>query len=165
MTIAYHRISPFFLCIFLFQHCIKPQDFPIEPEIRFESISKSVMKQKSLGEDSISITFSFQDGDGDLSSLNGEPNIFIRDSRDNFEKSSYQIPYIEEQGANNGIAGTITILLPNTCCLYIGSSQDTIACQYVPIFYDTLSYLIFIIDRGGHESNQIETPPIRLICK
>ena len=122
------------------------------------------MKQTPLGSDSLQITFNFTDGDGDLGS-NGEPNIYIKDGRDGFENPSYQIPYIEQQGAGNGISGAITILVPNTCCIYVSPAQDTTACEYVPILYDTLTYLISIKDRAGHESNQIETPPIGLICK
>lgn len=151
------------LCI-TFQSCISSPHFPDEPAIEFYSLSKTTMKQTPLGSDSILITFNFTDGDGDLGS-NGEPNIYIIDGRDGFNKPSYQIPYIEKQGAGNGISGTISILVPNTCCIYISPAQDTTACQYVPIPYDTLTYLISIEDRAGHVSNQIETPPIGLICK
>lgn len=151
------------ICI-IFQNCISPPYFPDEPVIEFDSLSKTTMKQTPLGSDSILIKFNFTDGDGDLGS-NGEPNIFIIDGRDGFNKPPYQIPYIEKLGAGNGISGTIAILVPNTCCIHISPDQDTSACQYVPISYDTLTYLISIKDRAGHESNQIETPPIGLICK
>ncbi len=148
----------------LFQGCISSPNFPDEPVIEFKSLSKTTMKQTPLGADSILIAFNFTDDDGDLGS-DDEPNIYIKDGRDGFEIPSYQIPYIEKQGAGNGISGTIKILIPNTCCIYISPTQDTTTCQYVPVFYDTLTYLISIKDRAGHLSNQIETPPIGLICK
>jgi hypothetical protein len=149
----------------LLQHCVDAPNYPDEPFIEFASLSKTTMKQTPLGTDSILISFNFTDGDGDLGSQNGEPNIFIKDGRDGFNKPPYQIPYIEKSGAGNGISGVISILVPNTCCFHIGSMQDTTACQYVPISFDTLTYLISIKDRAGNESNQIETPPIGLICK
>lgn len=155
-------------CLFadlFFQQCASRPDYPDEPLIEFVSLSKNLMKQSALGADSIQVSFSFTDGDGDLGDDSGEPNIFIVDSRDGFSKPSYRIPRIEQQGAGNGISGVITLVLPTTCCIHVNASNDTTACQYVPVPMDTLTYLISITDRAGHESNRIETPPIGLICK
>ncbi len=149
----------------LFQFCVQPPDYPDEPVIEFMSLSKNVMKQTPLGPDSILISFNFTDGNGDLGSVNGEPNIFIKDGRDGFDKPPYQIPFIPPQGAGNGISGMISIVVPTTCCIYIDPNGFPLACDDVPIPFDTLTYLISIKDQAGHESNQIETPPIGLICK
>lgn len=158
-------ISIFVIAVLLLQYCVKPPNYPNEPVIEFAAMSKTTMLQTPLGPDSILISFSFTDGDGDLGSQNGEPNIFIKDGRDSFDKPAYQIPYIEPQGAGNGISGTIYIVVPTTCCIYIDPNGIPRACADVPIPFDTLTYLISIKDRAGHESNQIETPPIELICK
>lgn len=149
----------------LFQFCVQPPDYPDEPVIEFVSLSKTTMKQTPLGPDSILISFNFTDGDGNLGSKNGEPNIFIKDGRDGFDKPPYQIPFIPPQGAGNGISGMISIVVPNTYCIYIDPSGVPLACEDVPVAYDTLTYLISIKDQAGNESNQIETPPIGLICK
>ncbi|MCB0527150.1 MAG: hypothetical protein R2791_03560 [Saprospiraceae bacterium] len=149
----------------LFQFCVQPPDYPDEPVIEFVSISKNIMQQTPLGPDSILISFNFTDGNGDLGSVSGEPNIFIKDGRDGFDKPPYQIPYIPPQGAGNGISGVISIVVPNTCCIYVDDNGFPLACADVPVPFDTLTYLISIRDQAGHESNQIETPPIGLICK
>jgi len=150
---------------FTLQNCVKPPDYPNEPVIEFMSLSKTTMLQTPLGQDSILISFNFTDGDGNLGSQNGEPNIFIKDGRDNFDKPAYQIPYIEPQGAGNGISGMISIVVPTTCCIYTDANGFKYSCETVPINFDTLTFLISIKDRSGNESNQIETPPIGLICK
>jgi hypothetical protein len=158
-------LSVFALAILALQNCVKPPDYPDEPVIEFLSMSKTTMLQTPLGPDSVLISFNFTDGDGDLGSQNDEPNIFIKDGRDDFDKPPYQIPYIEPQGAGNGISGTISIVVPTTCCIYTDASGFKYSCETVPVQFDTLTYIISIKDRAGHESNEIETPPIGLICK
>lgn len=153
------------LAVWSLQNCVKPPNYPNEPVIEFAAMSKNFMRQTPLGPDSILISFNFTDGNGDLGSRNGEPNIFIKDGRDSFDKPPYQIPYIEPQGAGNGISGTIYIVVPTTCCIYIDSNGIPRACADVPIPFDTLTFLISIKDRAGNLSNEIETPPIGLICK
>ncbi|TNE61977.1 MAG: hypothetical protein EP344_05475 [Bacteroidetes bacterium] len=144
--------------------CVKPPDYPIEPVITFESLSKDIMFQSTFGQDSVVITFSFTDGDGDLGFKDDQENIFIIDGRDSFQKPSYRIPYIEQQGAGNGISGEISIVVPTTCCIYPPPLPpcDTIN---APQQLDTVFYLIQIQDQAGHLSNQIQTAPITLICR
>jgi hypothetical protein len=148
-------------------YCVQPPNYPIEPEIEFLSLSKDVMYQTKFGQDSVLIRFSFTDGDGDLGFSDTTASIFIVDGRDNFSKPSYRIPYIEEEGAGNGISGEISILVPTTCCIYPVSTGippcDT--SMSAPQFIDTVFYKIQIKDRAGHLSNTIETAPISLICK
>ncbi len=153
----------------LFQFCVKPPNYPNEPIIEFTSLSKNVMRQSQLGPDSLVVTISFTDGDGDLGSQNNEPNIYILDGRDSFPKDPYAIPYIELQGAGNGISGTISFVLPTTCCIYPDLNGikfppcDT--SKNAPQNLDTVFYSIYIKDRAGHVSNTIETGPITLICR
>lgn len=151
--------------LLVFQFCVKPPDYPDEPVITFESLSKTTMLQSTYGQDSVVITFSYTDGDGDLGFLDdGEESIFIVDGRDTFQKPSYRIPYIEQQGAGNGISGEICIVVPTTCCIY---SDLFLPCDTLnpPQQIDTVFYWIRIKDRAGHLSNEIQTDPITLICK
>lgn len=148
----------------VFQFCVKPPDYPDEPVIDFKTLSKNTMYQATFGQDSVVITFSFTDGDGDLGFQDDQSSIFIVDGRDSFSKPPYRIPYIEQQGAGNGISGEISIVVPTTCCIY---PPPLPPCDTVnpPQLLDTVFYWIQIKDRAGHLSNQIETAPITLICK
>jgi hypothetical protein len=85
----------------VFQFCVKPPDYPDEPVIDFKTLSKNTMYQATFGQDSVVITFSFTDGDGDLGFQDDQSSIFIVDGRDSFSKPPYRIPYIEQQGAGN----------------------------------------------------------------
>ncbi len=146
--------------------CVQPPDYPIEPVIEFISLSKNTMRQTPLGQDSILITIGFTDGDGDLGFQSDEPSIFITDGRDSFAKPPYRLPYIDQQGAGNGISGEISILLPTTCCIYTDPLTGfKLSCENVPVKQDSVFYYIRIRDRAGHYSNQIATPKIRLICR
>ncbi|HRI58874.1 MAG TPA: hypothetical protein PK228_04105 [Saprospiraceae bacterium] len=153
----------------LFQFCVQPPNYPDEPVIEFVSLSKNVMRQTKLGPDTVLVMFNFTDGDGDLGSQDNEPNIFIEDGRDSFLKDPYAIPYIEPQGAGNGISGMITIALPTTCCIYPDINGikfppcDT--SKNAPQQLDTVFYRIYIKDRAGNVSNKITTDPITLICR
>lgn len=147
--------------------CVRPPDYPIEPQIKFTSLSKNTMRQGQLGtEDSLFVTFSFTDGDGDLGTADSNKdtskilNIFLTDKRDNKPAERFRIPYIPEQGAGNGISGDIRLLLFTTCCNVLPPCE---ASTTKPI--DTLVYEIYIKDRAGHESNRIQTAPIYLQCK
>jgi hypothetical protein len=151
---------------FLHPSCVQPPNYPIEPVIEFLSLSKDTIWQTRFGPDSVVITFSFTDGDGDLGFSDSTAGIFIVDGRDTFEKPSYRIPYIEQQGAGNGISGEISIVLPTTCCIYPPNTRppcDTTA--NAPQLFDTVFYLISIKDRAGRLSNEIATAPIFLRCK
>lgn len=146
--------------------CVEPPDYPIEPVIEFISFSKNTLRQTPLGADSVIINIGFTDGDGDLGFQNTEPSIFIIDGRDSFSKPSYRIPYIDQQGAGNGISGEISILLPTTCCIYTDPLTGfKLSCENVPVPFDSVFYYIQIRDRAGHYSNQIATPKLRLICR
>jgi hypothetical protein len=152
--------------IWQLQSCANPPEYSDTPSIEFMSLSKNQMSQSLFGNDTVAISFSFTDGDGDISFSDTTGNIFIVDARDNFSKPSYRIPTIDEQGAGNGISGIITISVPTTCCIYPPNTAlpcDT--AQSVPQTFDTLSYRIRIMDRARNMSNEIEAGPILLRCK
>ena len=152
------------LILAAFVMCISPPDYPIEPQIEFLGLSKNTMRQGVLGiEDSLFLTFSFTDGDGDLGNLGqakDSVNIFLTDKRTNQPSERFRIPYVPEQGAGNGISGDMRLLLFTTCCNVLPPCE---ASTTKPI--DTLVYEIYIKDRAGHESNRILTAPIYFQCK
>jgi hypothetical protein len=146
--------------------CANPPDYSDTPAIEFVSLSKNTMLQTRFGSDTVALTFSFTDGDGDISFSDTTANIFIVDARDNFSKPSYRIPRIDEQGVGNGISGTISISVPTTCCIYPPNTAppcDT--SSFAPEILDTLTYRIQIMDRARNMSNEIITQPIYLVCK
>ena len=96
---------PFFI-IALIISCTKPPDYPIEPIIEFERLSRNSMKQGFTNNDSIVVTVSFTDGDGDLGSNDSTIDIFVSDTRiPNAEPSPYKMPFVPVQGVGNGISG------------------------------------------------------------
>ncbi|WP_235295697.1 hypothetical protein [Portibacter marinus] len=145
--------------------CINAPDYPVEPEIEYIGISKNTLEQNSLNTDSLFLTFSFTDGDGDLGHQPDDTsrNIFIRDLRTGNFQDKFKSPYIPEEGIGNGITGDIELLLFTTCCLFPDPSIPPCSApdQY-PL--DTVIYEIFIKDRAGNESNRIQTEPIIIRC-
>ncbi|MDO8367358.1 MAG: hypothetical protein Q7T20_11205 [Saprospiraceae bacterium] len=153
----------------LFQYCVQPPDYANEPVIKYIGLSKDTIKQGTGNQDSIFVTFSFTDGDGDLGYPlpDATPSVFYRDSRDSFPKDPIQLPYVEPQGAGNGISGEITVKLRTVCCIFITPEGIPLACEDVQSFikFDTFSYFIKIRDRAGNESNEIRTETITLRCQ
>lgn len=154
--------------VLLIFSCVQPPDYPKEPVIQYIGLSKNLMNQGTGYQDSLFVTFSFTDGDGDLGYPETDPtaSVFFRDSRDSFFKPPLQLPYVEPQGAGNGISGEITVKLPTICCIFTTPEGIKLACEDVPntMLFDTFSYYIKIKDRAGHESNEIKTQIIQLKC-
>ncbi|MEL6924133.1 MAG: hypothetical protein AAFO94_08800 [Bacteroidota bacterium] len=151
-----------FLFGLLLYSCTKPPEYAIEPEIKFERLTKNNLLQGSGSEDSTLVTISFTDGDGDLGDRDSL-NLFISDGRTGFLENSFRIPFIPEQGASNGISGEISFALFTTCCIFdnpsippctVNNNQAT----------DEVVYRIYIVDRAGNKSNEVETSPIVLRC-
>ncbi len=148
--------------------CTKPPDYPDEPVIEFLRMTKTSMEQGALNNDSLTITISFTDGDGDIGNEDSENaqqiiSAFFTDTRTDYEFSpTFAIPHIPDQGAGNGISGEINMSIFTSCCLYPDATPPCTASSEYP--EDMLSYRIKIVDRAGNESNVIETPPITLLC-
>ncbi len=160
----YRLLFLFVVLTFIFG-CVEPPDYPVEPEIKFVSMSKQYLKQGSQNEDTLFVQFSFTDGDGDLGS-DGEqesPNVFLIDSRDGFEGNTYKLPMVPTEGAGNGISGTVDLKLYTSCCLFDdGTGPCGLSASKTQ---DTLYYTLYIEDRAGHKSNEIEVGPIYLLCE
>lgn len=146
-----------------FYSCADPPDYPDEPVIEFLTMSKDYMDQSSFLGDSMTITFGFTDGDGNLGSSPNDNflDVFLTDKRDGFLANQYRIPFIPEQGVGNGISGDITVIAYTSCCI----TEVFPPCFVTPsIPTDTLIYQIQIMDRDSNMSNIIETDPIILGC-
>ncbi len=161
MNMCYKSIL--FISLLFLGSCLKPPEYPVEPQISFLSYSRDMLIQNQFNTDSILITIAFTDGDGDIGQDGGGFDLYLTDTRDNFMPPAYRLPKVPEQGTGNGISGEISFVLYTTCCFF-PDGQDP--CTINPNFpEDTLSYLIYVKDRAGHQSNIIETPPIRLLCQ
>jgi hypothetical protein len=161
---------PFFIITIIFS-CTKPPDYPIEPVIKFERLSRNSMEQGFTNNDSIVVTISFTDGDGDLGNTDSTIDIFVKDTREEVidaDPSPFKMPFVPIQGVGNGISGEIAILNYTTCCLYPGgvySACDQTEPAILDFPTDTLIYEIYIVDRAGHESNRVLTDPVILQCR
>lgn len=144
-------------------HCLDAPNYPDEPYIEFLSVSKDTLLQGYFMEDSITIAFRFEDGDGDLGRESQDPanNVFFIDERTG-EVETYGIPAIPQEGAANGVEGEIRIVVFSTCCFYNDGENP---CEPHPtIAFDTIQYRIYILDRAQNKSNEILTTPIILRC-
>ncbi|MCB9284228.1 MAG: hypothetical protein H6563_09165 [Lewinellaceae bacterium] len=152
--------------------CTQPPDYPIEPVIEFQRLTKNTLIQGDGTEDETWVTISFTDGDGDIGffqegSNQVETDLFIRDLRLDVVTEKFTIPFIPELGTTNGISGEITFRMYTTCCIFPDWVPGQPApCDVSPDYpVDTVRYEIYIKDRAGHESNHIQTEPIYLLCQ
>lgn len=161
------KISLFsLLCGLLILACVNPPDYPNTPVIEYIGLSKPQVRQGNgvLANDTLSIMFSFTDGDGDLS-IEDSTDVFLYDSRIPDEIFQRKLPTIPEDGTGNGIRGEITINIQSgnlgICCI-----ENGFACPSNPQnAIDTFSYEIQIRDRAGNLSNRIRTETIDIICR
>lgn len=142
--------------------CTTTNDFSNIPRIEKIEISKTEVVQGSINNDSILLIIHFTDGDGDFGSDTQE-NIFIEDSRTKTLVSAYKAPKVPEQGSGNGIAGKIWVTVYSSCCITPQNPNcclDNFGCPP----FNELSYKVSIRDRGGNNSNSVQSPTIRLLC-
>ena len=154
----------FLISCFLLASCSKAPDFSDIPEISFLSLSKQSMVQSDLPTDTLFVTFSFKDGDGDLGTgPDGEFNVFLTDKRTGFLENKFRLPEIPQEGTANGIEGEIRLMLFTTCCIFSDSRPPCSTSVEEPT--NDLVYEIYIEDRAGNRSNVIETSLITLQCQ
>jgi hypothetical protein len=154
--------------VFFWTACSKAPEYPLEPQIQFKSITKSTMLQ-SLGNifrDSLALTISFTDGDGDLGTpdviTNRPSDAFVIDATTGDTAQFFTMPYVAPKGAAKGINGEMKFVINTSCC----DVPDAIKCIEKSVLYpsDTLNYKIIIVDRARNKSNELKLPPIVLIC-
>ncbi len=121
--------------------------FPIEPHIRLIQINHEEVKEF---QDTLEILLSYEDGDGDLGNLNPDiPGLVVKDGRLS-EPDSFHLQPLSPPGANVSIQGELLVRLPQLFLLGNGMIEST-------------RFKIKLLDQAGHESNEIETPQIKII--
>ena len=154
--------SLFVVLLITFAACVRPPDYPIEPRLEFLGLSKNTVLQ-GLTKDTLYLSVSFTDGDGDIGFQNNDSTLFVVDTRRNGARINdvQGLPSVPEQGAGNGITGEIRMRINGGCC-----TNTLVPCS-APFKYsrDTVVYEIYIKDRAGHESNRVKTPPIYILCQ
>lgn len=162
----------YLLPVLLLAACVKAPEFPNEPVITFESISKTSINQANadLPKDSIRIHLTFTDGDGDLGQ-NGSDSvqIILTDSRSNGRilaplQIPLSLPDIPTEGTGNGISGDIFIVFENEAQSVPCIANRRLFAQVPELPVDTVSYAIQISDRAGNLSNVVRTDLIDIIC-
>jgi hypothetical protein len=157
--------------------CVQgPPQYPIEPNIAFKSVSKDTL----LSGDSLTVTLTFTDGDGDIgtdlstspqfnsplcdlfsdSSVIKDPywSLILIDHRDSCPEARI-LPFVEPTGKFDDLSGEIDFYTSLLECKIAGCSGDPACVE------DKLVYTVLIKDRKGHLSNPVVTPPITIRCK
>jgi hypothetical protein len=133
------------------------------PSIKFIGMSKNLMIQGDLNQDSVLISLEFEDGDGDLSSgsESTKKDIFVIDKRTGLLSDQFKIPDIPDSNGE-AVSGSLTVRLFNTCCLFLNNIPP---CS-TPVQYpkDSIIYEIYIVDRAGNESNRVLSSKLYLQC-
>lgn len=164
MQIKYKYLIIILLGTTILACTIRPQ-FSDIPELTYTGLSANTMVQSSVLSDSIFLIFQFTDGDGDIGVADNQNDfdLIITDNRTGNVYDRYKTPFVPEQGASNGIEGTVQLKLYTTCCIF----DETIPpCSAPPEFpVDSLSLDIQMFDRAGNASNIITTEFITLLCE
>ncbi len=153
--------------VFIAVACIQRPEYPEQPVISYEGLSKRVIAQGSSSAlpDTLALLFSFTDGDGNLGYENDSLDIFLTDSRDGFVEN-LKLPVFPSQGTGNGISGEITVRVFNKpfniCCTYPNGQVPCTPSTIYPT--DTFSYGIQIRDRAGNFSNKVQSEVITILC-
>lgn len=155
--------------------CVSTPDYPAEPIIGFISLSKDVVDVGNSFTDSLTVTISFTDGDGNLggnqdinstcseqavceyesdTSCFNDPafDFFAIDLRD----SCYQfvtLPDIEPDGNVKAVSGEFEVTI-NVGCKCSGANCPD----------EKTAFQIVIRDRANNFSNVITTDSVRVIC-
>ena len=136
-----------FLSCFVFVSACKKKNKPTNtPVIAFVSISPSSAVEYV---NSITISFSYDDLDGDLGENNpNSTNLFITDSR-NSVTYNYRISQLAPDDASIHIRGNLNAVIKNTAITDNSSSQS-------------VTYSLYVKDRAGNTSNTITTSAITI---
>lgn len=145
------HILYFSLGILLIASCKKKEVEEPAPKpnlsIEFLSVSPSSVKEYS---DSLTITFSYEDMDGDLGENNPNvTNLFVTDSRNSVEYQ-YRVSQLAPDGANIHIKGKLNVVIKNTAITDGSSSQ-------------AVTYSLYMKDRAGNQSNTVTTTSVTVV--
>ena len=142
--------------------CVSPPEYPIEPVIEFVSMSKTTLQQGFQAEDTLSIVFSFTDGDGDIGTDENDLNLTLIDSRTGLEGQLYRVPTVPNPNEKYGISGEIILQVYSICCQHPTLNESCDVWADYPV--DELYYDIQMWDRAGNGSNIISTNVFQVIC-
>ena len=124
--------------------CEKEETLDEVPKLELISITPQSVVQF---EDSVVISLSYEDGDGDLGGFPADSvNLFVVDNRNNIP-FEFRIQEMVPGGKEVPIKGTLNVVLPN---LYLTgeSSQESV------------TFSIHAFDRAGNKSNVVSTPAV-----
>ncbi|OUJ72594.1 hypothetical protein [Hymenobacter crusticola] len=155
--------------------CITAPDYPDTPEISFKGITQQYFKTDDGEFDSVKVTITFRDGDGDLGlknedtnppyqekNLDGTPNRFynnyflqpqIRQSDGSYQNLNvgygyYQrYPYLNTSGRSEPLKGDLTFSYKFFAGTFPKGSN--------------IRFQVSIVDRALHESNTVVTDPLQ----
>ncbi len=163
MKTVRHIFIVLFVAALIFSACEEIKKYPDEPTVEFESFDL-FQSQDALGNKILSgdLSIRFTDGDGDIgmeqpdSFANADTlkyNLFLKlwtkengmwtPGEGQSGMQNFRIPYIEREGQNKTLSGTITVTL-----------------EYKTIDYDTIRYSFYLLDRQFHRSNVDTTDEI-----
>ncbi len=142
------------LGLFFVFGCTKEETYPITPEISFKNLE---VFQSLSQNDSLVLTFSFTDGDGDIGTPDADTvntdvfvtmyemmdGVFVKYD-DPFGAFNYRVPFLEPRGNNKSLKGDIRINVDYN----------------IFEINDTIRYELYMKDRAGHQSNVIGTSTI-----
>lgn len=153
--------------------CLEDLELPPEPKIEFVSLSATNVDQFSA----LTLTISFEDGDGDIGYgpntnrdcsddvcdfetdsscyLNPIWSAILIDMRDSCYVSPYILPDIEQQGNSKAVFGEVDLSIPPVFCKNFGCPT----CET-----DTLVYQVILKDRAQNFSNPVFTDTIIINC-
>jgi len=136
--------------------CDNSLSFSEIPEIRFVAQSPDTVREYSP----VDITIHFQDGDGDLGAANANDttfNFFAIDSRITEPINGYDgvikatMPNLTPESRRPSIQGEIKIRLESMLRIDPESPGEVVR------------FRVYIVDRAGHKSNEVETDSILVI--
>jgi len=155
-----------FLTVLGLTSCLKKEEYPIEPVIRWESYS---VLPDANGYDSLSyLKISYTDGDGDIGLYNSDTvapykyNLFVK----MFQMKNGSLQEIIFPDTNLNFNGRIPILTPTGKNKNIkGDIEMMIEIYFArPILKsDTIAFDVYLMDRALHKSNTVSSPllPVR----
>ena len=164
---TYGLARPAFACgLLLAWGCVQPPEYPLEPVLTFEGLSRDSMIQGSSLNDSLSVFLSFTDGDGDLTPTAKDtvPNVFLVNRRTDEQVAVFILNPIPTEGAENGISGDLRLRVFTTCCDYPAFVNEEFCEPSSSYPLDTLLLEAYLVDAAGNESNRVDLAPIYLIC-
>ncbi len=160
----FHNLIQLSIILFMVGSCIKPEVFPVEPEITNVSVLQTMYDGGNNGSaDSIVFIIEFTDGDGDLGvdATDQLANLYIEDTRRSHVYPN-KIPAITPLGNEKGIFGEFQVMLASVCCLPISGAPCTPDGIYPDL--DTLQFTVQIRDRANNYSEVVAAPPIIIRC-